>query len=231
MSALPALAAVEPEDLELLDVAIASYAICPVNSDLAHAIVLEREATLDIGFQGTHPERVKDLVIDGLGEALEVPKIGPVHAGFWRSSCSIAWLLLPVAAKAKAAGKRVRLTGHSKGGAEAQNFAVMLLLALGYLPDRLSLFEPACALGPQGLALIAGVPGVAIRYGADQIPFAAKSPIANRPLWQLGSPALHFDLLTDHQLATVGAALRALPVQGAMLSGGEGAISLVGDRR
>jgi hypothetical protein len=193
-------------DLVLLEATVQSYERTNFDSDRAHALVIDEPADIVFAFQGTEPERLIDLYTDADAATVDMPGLGPMDEGFCHSLCSLAWRLVPIALAARARGAKIRITGHSKGGAEGAGFAAMLVL-LDCAVERLTLWEPARALGPQALALIAGIPGIATRNGSDPIP-ALPPWFGQRPLVQLGE-ASEIPSLAAHKIAAVRAAFLA----------------------
>ena len=181
----------DPIDLALLDASEKAYGQCDVDSDLAHVLFVHLPGILIPAFRGTEPQRIIDLYTDVDIVTVDAPDIGPVDAGFYRSTCSVAWRVLPYIIERQAAGDLIMPTGHSKGGQEAQQVTAMLT-ALRVPVARLTVFEPACGLGPAAQAMIAPIPGIATRNGPDKIPYEP-GKFTNRPLSQLGFHGAEID--------------------------------------
>jgi hypothetical protein len=181
----------DPIDLTLLSASEDSYGTCDVNSDLAHVLFVHLPGILIVAHRGTEPQRIIDLYTDVDIVSVIAPEIGLVDAGFYRSTCSVAWRVLPYIIERQAAGDLIMPTGHSKGGTEAQ-FTTCMLTALKIPVARLTTFEPACGLGPEAQAMIAHIPGVTTRNGPDKIPYEP-GKFTNRPLSQLGFHGAEID--------------------------------------
>lgn len=192
---------IDPQDLALLDLAEASYNFTTWNTELSHLLVRENDEFFDWAFQGTHD--LRDLLTDA--EALaqaSMPGAGPVSASFYRSTTSVVWRLIPAVVAAKAKGKKVRGTGHSKGAGEALDAAIILTLC-GLRPDRLSLWEPARSVGPAALLLVQDIPGIATHVGNDPVPDAPPNWLT-RPLTKFaGMDGINLDPFEDHYLRNV----------------------------
>jgi len=188
-----------PIDLVMLGDAERAYVAPTISSDLAHALVVEDATSIRISFKGTN--NIRDDLTDADAESTDLAGFS-VDAGFFASATSIAWRLIPLVLTAVAAGKMIYIGGHSKGGAEAQIFVLMLIL-LGIAVERLVVFEPARALGTAALTAIAAVPSIATRNGCDDVP-SLPPRFGSLPLLQLGSTAFRIErLVADHLLVNV----------------------------
>jgi putative component of toxin-antitoxin plasmid stabilization module len=107
---------------------------------LAH--IIETECDIIIAFRGT-TQNVKDWLADLRVEFTEVRFSGKsfrVHTGFYDDVQSVWDAVLEVARHAKACGKRLWVTGHSKGGAEAILCAWFFAKMAGIVADGIYTF-------------------------------------------------------------------------------------------
>lgn len=146
---------------DLLDVAQAAYGPADVESNICHAVIRQYPGCTAVGFRGTDPHSMLDLLRDM--DALHTfdPVLGSVHDGFLDDVLSIAWRLVP-----SLPASNIYVTGHSKGGAEALIFSAMLAY-LDRPPVLVTTFGSAC---PGALPLAAALPGIDYRHGTEPVP-------------------------------------------------------------
>jgi Lipase (class 3) len=193
-----------PIDLELLAAAKASYGTCTFDSDWAHWLLVEDAEKLIIACRGTEPRHAIDWQTDAASTKTYAQGVGVVHSGFFRAVTSVAWGAIPRAQAALNAGKTLYFTGHSKGGAEGV-LGGLLFKQIGLYPARISLWEPARALGPEAMAAALPYLGICTRNGPDEVTEWSGLPgwMSPYPLTQLGDP--NFTLLWEpyHELDAV----------------------------
>jgi hypothetical protein len=198
---------VTPEQALLVDrcarAAIAAYnAPATLETADVHALLIEEDGALIVALRGTNPEHLVDLWRDaGAAIVRDDPILGPVPESFASDAEQLLWRLLPRLHP----GKRLYLTGHSKGASEAQILAAMLG-HIGFWPDFVAAFEPAPVGTLNGAFL--GQAGLATRLGLDPIVRLPSDRPHAQPLLQLdwpGAPPL--DPLRYHAMANVRAAL------------------------
>ena len=188
-----------PTDLELLALCQESYDRTTIESEDAHVLVTESVGVTIFAFRGTDLRCIVDLWRDADNLTVSDHLLGELHQGFYQDACSVAWQLVPLARSG------CIITGHSKGGAEALDFAGMLV-SLGIIPGLVTTFGSAC---PGLLPMVRGMPGTDWRNRYDQIPYLPRRP-RPRPLTQLGLPRPCFNPLDDHGLDQYATSLRAL---------------------
>lgn len=104
------------------------------------------------------------------------PDFGPIHAGFDRSTNESFPAIL-----AAVGGRVVNLTGHSKGGAEAEMLALKLAAAGVKIGRVVTFGAPRWTMIPAKLATIfASISGVAYRHFKDRV--------TEIPLWPMDHP-------------------------------------------
>lgn len=199
-----------PIDLDLLRLAKAAYGPCTYDSEWAHLLIEETDEWLLWAFRGTVINNPHDLLIDGALFKTFVSGFGVVHQGFNQSCTSLLWRLIPLVIAAKAKGKKIAGTGHSKAGSEARQAAGMLK-AIGLCPDRLVVWEPARSLSTEALATVATIPGYGVRNGPDPVP-CLPPWWEDEKLIQLGKDILTLDALKYHDLVNVESAFMAAVV-------------------
>lgn len=130
-----------------------------------------------IAFKGS--DNVDDWLRDFEIGLVNVAKLGQLQAGF-QFDAAQAWARIP--------DDNVILTGHSKGGADAQIIAGMLAAA-GLPPLKLTTFGAPRVCWTESDAIIdllANVPGSDYRNANDPVPLLPWFLFAARPVVQLG---------------------------------------------
>jgi hypothetical protein len=166
-----------------------------------HALAAEADGVHVVAFRGTAGAR--DWLIDFDALPKLHPGLGFCHQGFLDGVAGIADQI-----RADLAGKRVIITGHSKGGGEALIFAGLLVLA-GQGPDAVVTFgAPRAAFATLGQVLDQ-VPVRQYRHGNDPVPMVPLELAGWRhvrePLIQVGQPSL--DPISDHLISGYRSAL------------------------
>lgn len=174
----------------------------------AYVVLAETEGTIIAAFRGS--ASIEDWWADfraGAHIAGDHPELGACHAGFLADVVAIAPLIVAAVGSCPLA-----VTGHSKGGAEAQLFAG-LLAAKGRPPVQLTTFGAPRAAAPDNTrlaALLAPLPGTDYRHRDDPVPGEPRWLDHKRPVAQLVPPRLELDVIADHYLSGYAAALRPL---------------------
>jgi predicted lipase len=166
----------------------------------SRAIVRHTAAGLVVAFPGT--DNLASFAADFDIEPFEVAGIGRVYRGFWD-----AWDAISLPVLAAAAGQKVTLVGHSLGAAIALMCAAYMTVG-GNAPAAVYGFEPPRVGIDTGVCTaLAGVPVFLFKNGNDVVPDVPPGGIHAAPLAQIGTAALPFPNITDHQIARVIAAL------------------------
>jgi triacylglycerol lipase len=153
-----------------------------------------------IAFRGS--ANVMDWLRDFDVLSRDITKLGALQAGF-QLDASQAWARIP--------DDNVILTGHSKGGADAQVIAGMLCAA-GLPPLKLTTFGAPriCWTSTDAIcALLLKVPGSDYRNQSDPVPLLPVDFYHPRDVAQLGDGAEPLDA-GDHDIALYVAAVGAL---------------------
>jgi triacylglycerol lipase len=157
-------------------------------------------AGLVIAFPGT--DNAACLAADFDIEPFDVAGVGKVYRGFWD-----AWSAISLPVLAAAAGQPVTLVGHSLGAAIALMCAAYMTVG-GNPPAAVYGFEPPRVGIDLGVrTVLAPVPVFLFRNGRDAVPDVPPGGNHAALLTQIGTPALPFPNLIDHQIARVIAAL------------------------
>ena len=191
-------------DLDLADWALAAYARpATIETDDAHALIGAANGVQVIAMRGTDPTHFIDLIRDAEAVGLRNdPIFGPVSASFIEDAEEIVWRLWPLLADPFA------ITGHSKGGDDAQGVGA-ILTRMGRPPIRLSVFEPA-QLGRLN-GTLDPIPGIATRHGEDEITqFPLDRGHAQRLVELPWTGGLVLNPLDYHAMAGVRAAVAAM---------------------
>jgi hypothetical protein len=168
----------------------------------AYAVISQSDDITIVAFRGT--ESLADFVIDFSFRPAWHDDLGWCHEGFLSDVTAIAPQML-----AEIAGKRVAVTGHSKGGGEALIFAG-LMVASGHIPETVVTFgapRPGFSKLRDLLLPIRSIPQY--RHGNDPVPPMIPEILfyrhAREPLIQFGTYT--FDPFDCHCLASYRAAL------------------------
>lgn len=152
--------------------------------------LVEDEDYLLIAFRGTTFDGL-DILRDLRGIPWTSPSLGfAVHSGFLHGAIAIYPALKPRLVKEQAAGRRIFLTGHSKGGAEAVLIAALMARSPDLAPpDRLVTFG-APRVGFSGLSdIVADIPGRRYVFENDWIPRLPVWPFSHdRKIAKLAPP-------------------------------------------
>lgn len=191
-------------DQELAALSAAAYTQPPtVSTDDAHALIKERDDVVMIACRGTNPRDWIDLWRDVSAiDFRNDPIFGHVPDSIISDAEQLAWRVWPMIK-----GRKVWVTGHSKGGGEAQGLAGMLLY-MGASVEMLTTFA-ALRMGQMG-GLIAGLPGRDYCFEADEVPKLPPHALIPRVQSYLpwGKPPT-LDLLAYHSMTTIAASLPA----------------------
>lgn len=166
----------------------------------SRAIVRQTAAGLVVAFPGTDNAAcfVADLDID----LIDVPGIGQLHHGFYRS-----WEAISVGVLAAVAGQPVTLVGHSLGAAIALVGAGIMTVS-GNPPAAVYAFEPPRVSSELGMrTLLARVPVHLYKNGLDLVPDLPPGWKHAGLLTHIGKPSLPFANVQDHAIDRVIAAL------------------------
>ena len=152
-------------------------------------------------FRGT--DDFQSLIADGDIAVIDVPGLGTIHAGFYKSLSTIlpACLALP---------RPTAIAGHSLGAAMAVLYAGVLALQ-GVVVPVYAFEPPRLAAGDtlNTLLIAHKVPWFACRNGRDLITQIPPVLAHAGPLTTIGHAVLPFDNLEDHSIARVIDALTA----------------------
>lgn len=166
----------------------------------SRAIVRQTAAGLVIAFPGSDNDACWEADFDVL--PVSVPGGGNVHSGFLN-----AWRAISVPVLAAVAGRPVTLVGHSLGAAIAL-LAAMDMTISGNPPASVYCFEPPRVSPDLALrTLLSSVPLHLFRNGLDivtDVPLGWQHPAM---LIHIGTPALPFPNVLDHDIDRVIAAL------------------------
>lgn len=128
----------------------------------AHVLIAENAGLYIVSFRGS--QDLADWLIDFTMRPVWHPVLGWCHSGFLNDVLGVSDRML-----ADLAGKRVVVTGHSKGGAEAVIFAG-LMVASGHPPEAVVTFGAPRA----GFAMLRDVLNttavIQFRNGNDPVP-------------------------------------------------------------
>ena len=193
------------DDQTLAALAAASYSRpATVETADAHALIDERpNGTVAIACRGTKPTNWVDLWRDlGAIDRRTDPILGRVPATIIADVEQLAWRLWKLIA-----GRPIMITGHSKGGGEAQGLAAVMI-HMGATVERLTTFA-ALRMGTLG-GLIAALPGVDYCFASDAVPKAPPNELIPRVQTFLPwtKPAT-LDLFEYHYIENIAAALPA----------------------
>lgn len=193
--------------LRLAALAAAAYDARPTwSTDNLRAVLTEEDGVSIVAFAGTDPARLNDWLRDiQAWPSRADPLIGPFHQGFLFDVLGIIETL-----KRDLTGKRVELLGHSKGGAEAQCAAAMLVAA-GWPPLGLTTFGAPKVAGAGNTLLaplLAPLAGADYRYRDDPVPRLPAGFAHPRPVTQLVPARFIFNVISDHFMRAYLAALR-----------------------
>lgn len=150
----------------------------PIAGSLFHALTFPGDpGRITLSCRGS--ESFLDWVDDGDvidPDMFEHPDLGPIHAGFDRSTAECFPQIL-----AAVNGLVVDLTGHSKGGSEAEMLAAKLGLAGAKIGRLVTFGAPRWTANPAKLATIfAPISGIAYRHFKDRV--------TEIPLWPMDHP-------------------------------------------
>lgn len=170
----------------------------------AHVAVTLENGYLVIALRGSKSiiDWIRDLMIAPALTAAH-PELGICHSGFLFDVLDIATSLTSYL---KGSTAPFVICGHSKGGAEAQLLAGLLVTS-GFIPARLVTFgAPRCAwIGNTTLPkLISGIPGNDYRGGSDEVPQLPLPYVHPRQaaLKQLGDQRFVLDWIPFHLLTS-----------------------------
>ncbi|MGN4066003.1 lipase family protein [Burkholderia gladioli] len=198
-----------PHDFALL--ARDAYTAAPdigVADSASRAIVRQTAAGLVVAFPGT--DNAASWIADLDMLPVDVAGIGRLHRGFWD-----AWSVIAPAVVAEIGGQPVTLVGHSLGAALAICAAAALTSA-ARPPVAVYGFEPPrVAAGPHLGLLLAGVPVNLFKNGNDVVPDVPPGWQHAALLTHIGTAALPFPNIEDHELARVTAALAPATLESA----------------
>lgn len=193
------------DDLDLAKLASAAYDPTPTWSGadvFAYATAVDAATTV-VAFRGS-------LTIDDWAHDFDAlpkhdPDLGFCHQGFLDNVRSVAAPIMQAML-----GRQVIVTGHSKGGAEAQLLAALFVKA-GRPPLQLSTFgAPRIeALGNYTVtALLEAVAGVDYRHRDDPVPDVPLGFNHPRSVFQLQPPRLEIAVIADHFISSYITALQ-----------------------
>lgn len=189
-------------DLRACDLCEAAYTASAKWSRLdVHATLTEEDGLSIVAFRGSAS------LIDWFRDFQAIPhlpvkqqQIGLVHEGFFIDVMQVA-----PAIQEDLAGKEVVLAGHSKGAAEAQLLAA-LMVAAGTPPVQLVTFgAPRCGFG-RLQETMHGLPGSDFVNAPDPVPPLPIPYLHPRPTTQLGVKAW-LPRIEDHFLVNYRTAL------------------------
>jgi hypothetical protein len=157
-----------------------------------HVLLAESDGYHVIAFRGT--ASIADWLVDFEASPKLHAALGWCHDGFLDDVLGVSEQML-----ADLAGKRVVVTGHSKGGAEALIFAGLMVVA-AQAPEAVVTFgAPRPAYAKLG-EVLAGVAVREYRHGNDPVPEVLPEIAGWRhvrePLIQIGKPEP--DAISDH---------------------------------
>ncbi|MDD2794350.1 lipase family protein [Acidocella sp.] len=156
-----------------------------------------------VTFRGTEWDCIEDWLRDFDIETVNNPHIGPCYRGFLTGALAAVTRLAGVLR----ADAPFVLTGHSLGGALAVA-AAGLLVHHGLIAARCETFgAPRVCVDNTLGKVLAGVPGNRWRNGDDPVPLLPPGGKQDRPLRQIGRPAL--DPISDHLIAAYAESLAA----------------------
>jgi hypothetical protein len=199
-------------DLSYAILSAATYDPTPVGVIVdyrdARAVITPDADALDVAIRGTRPTVLADWVRDVSGwpsYSIQHPRLGGCHAGFLGAAVGLWGLLAPLVS-----GRRVRLTGHSMGGADAVLIAG-LMVDDAQPPELLVTWEAPRAGGHMLRAMLAGVEVRQYKFGNDPVPDVPWAPLiyehVREPLIVIGEPM--GDPIACHSIARAVAWLQA----------------------
>lgn len=174
-----------PNSLELARLCAEAYAAVPSITDddgVARCIIRKVDGYTVLAFAGTNPRNIHDDLCDLDIRTSDIPRIGPVHHGFWFGMIGIA----EQCNQAIGNGPAI-LTGHSLGGAIAIDLA--LYRTINSLPTWgvVTFGAPHISMGFKAKATLASIPVAMYRHANDPIP---EVPLCIPGLYEWQHPAM-----------------------------------------